>query len=128
MTNNTTTTKATMTQAQALRYLLDHANADTPAEVIEAAEKLYTAKTKVYKRAKTISKEARENMELAPMFFELIASNPDELINTVWLNEHCNDPRVRTPQKARAVVDVLLKDGSVVKYFEKNKTYYKIAE
>lgn len=119
--------KNTITQAQALRHLIDHASADTPQEVITAAESLYTAKTKKYDRPKTMSKEARENAELAPMFFEMISNNPDELINTVWLNEHCNDPRVRTPQKARAVVDVLLKNGSVVKYSEKNKTYYKVA-
>lgn len=127
MANVTTTTKTTMTQAAALRYLIDHANDQTPAEVIAAAEALYAAKTKKYDRKKTISKEARENMELAPSFLEMIAANPDELINTVWLNDHCNDPRVRTPQKARAVVEVLIKNGEVVKYSEKNKTYYKVA-
>lgn len=116
-----------ITQVQALRHLIDNAPANTPAEIIEAAEKLYTAKTKKYDRVKTESKASRENKELAPMFLELIASNPDELINTVWLNEHCNDPRVRTPQKARAIVNVLIEDGSVVKYTEKKKTYYKIA-
>ena len=116
-----------ITQAQALRHLIDNAADTTPAEVIAAAEALYTAKTKKYDRPKTMSKEARENAEIAPMVLDLIMSNPDELINTVWLNEHCNDPRVRTPQKARAVVDVLIKDGSVVKYSEKNKTYYKVA-
>lgn len=116
-----------ITQAQALRHLIDNAAQDTPAEVITAAEALYTAKTKKYARPKGMSKEARENAEIAPMFLDLIMSHPDELINTVWLNDHCDDPRVRTPQKARAVVDVLIKDGAVVKYSEKNKTYYKVA-
>ena len=128
MTNANITTKNTMTQAAALRFLIDHASAETPAEVIAAAEKLYLAKTKKYDRPRTISKEARENMEIAPMFLELIAANPDELINTLWLNKYCDDPRVRTPQKARAVVDVLIKEGSVVKYSVKNKTYYKLAD
>lgn len=118
-------TKATMTQAQAIRYLIDNASAETPADVITAAEALYKAKTKKYDRPKTMSKEARENAEIAETFYYLILSNPNELINTVWLNNHCDDPRVRTPQKARAIVTVLINDGRVVKYTEKNKTYYK---
>lgn len=122
-----TNAKNTVTQAAAIRFLIDHADKNTPAEVIAAAEKLYTAKTKKRAYTKTESKAARENKELAVAMLELIAANPDELINTVWLNDHMNDPRVRTPQKARAVVNVLIESGDVVKYTDKKKTYYKLA-
>lgn len=121
-------TKANVTQAQAIRYLIDNASAETPADIIAAAEALYKAKTKKYDRPKTVSKEARENAEIAESFYEMIVSNPDELINTVWLNDHCDDARVRSPQKARAVVTVLINDGRVVRYTEKNKTYYKASQ
>lgn len=126
MTNATTTTNATMTQATALRWLIDHAT-DAPAEVIEAAERLYTAKTKVYDRVKTVSKERLENEKLVPVMVELIETAPEgELVNTKYLATVCNDPAVRSPQKARAIVDIAIERGIVEKYQEKGRTYYRL--
>lgn len=126
-TMNTTNATATMTQANALRWLIDHAT-DAPVEVIEAAEKLYTAKTKVYDRVKTVSKERRENEMLVDEFVALIENgcNAGELVNTKYLATVCNNPAVRSPQKARAVVDIAIDRGLVEKYTEKGRTYYKL--
>lgn len=120
--------KNTMTQAMALRWLIDNAE-NAPVEVIEAAEKLYTAKTKVYERTATVSKERRENEAMVPAMVELIAKGCDnnELVNSKWLCDHFNNAAVRSPQKARAVVDIAIQNGLVEKYQEKGRTYYKVA-
>lgn len=120
MTNNNTTT---MTQAAALRWLIDNAN-NAPAEVVEAAEKLYTAKTKKYDRTKTESKAARLNATLMPIVVELIENNPNTLINATWLNDHINHAEVRSPQKARYLADMAIKNGLIEKYTYKGRVYY----
>lgn len=120
--------KNVMTQAAALRWYIDN-TIDAPVEVKEAAEKLYAAKTKVYDRAKTVSKERRENESLVPAMIELITKGNDagELVNTKWLADNFNHPAVRSPQKARAIVDIAINEGIVEKYQEKGRTYYKAA-
>lgn len=126
MANNTTTTRNTTTQAAALRWLIDHA-VNAPVDVIEAAERLYTAKTKRYERPATVSKERRINEAIMPELVDLIRNNPDELINATWLNDHCNNPEVRSPQKARAIIELAIQAGTVVKYQYKGRTYYRMA-
>lgn len=121
-----TNTKNTITQASALRWLIDNA-VNAPADVIEAAERLYTAKTKRYERPATVSKERRINEAIMPELVELIRNNPDEMINATWLNDHCNNPEVRSPQKARAIIELAIEAGNVTKYQFKGRTYYKMA-
>lgn len=116
-----------LTQAQALRHLIDNAPENTPVEVIEAAEKLYTAKTKKYDRPKTASKERLMNEKLVAPVVELIKANPDEMINATWVNDHFNDVNVRSPQKARVIVEMAIEAGLVEKYTEKGRTYYRAA-
>lgn len=114
-----------MTQAAALRYLIDHASIDTPVEVFAAAEKLYTAKTKKYDRPKGISKERRANEALVPAIVELITNNPDEMVNATWINDHFDHVDVRSPQKARVIVEMAIEKGLVEKYQHKGRTYYR---
>ena len=114
----------TMTQAQALRWLLDN-TPSIPEDVRESAEKLYTAKTKVYDRPKTMSKEARLNLSLVDPVVEMIKANPDAIINATWINDHFDHPEVRSPQKARAIVDQAISQGKVEKYTVKGRVYYR---
>lgn len=123
-----TNTKNTMTQAQAIRFLIDNAPENTPFEVIEAAEKLYTAKTKKYDRPKTVSKERRMNETLVEPIVELIKQNPDEMVNATWINANFNHPEVRSPQKARVIAEIAIERGLLEKYQEKGRTYYKVTE
>ena len=123
MSENTTTT---MTQAAALRWLIDNA-VDAPAEVITKAEELYVAKTKKYDRPKVASKERIANEALVPMVIDLMKANPDDLINATWLNDHINHVDVRSPQKARAIAELAIEKGLVEKFTEKGRTYYKLA-
>ena len=124
MANNNTT----LTQAAALRWLIDNA-VDAPTEVMEAAEKLYTAKTKKYDRPKTISKERMANEKLVPMFVEMMTNAPsDELINATWLNDHCDSFDVRSPQKARVIAEIAIEQGLIEKYTHKGRTYYRVVE
>lgn len=123
MTNNNTTT---MTQAAALRFLIDHA-VDAPSEVIEAAEKLYTAKTKKYDRPKIESKTARMNAAIVPLVVELVANHPDDLVNATFINDNLDHPEVRSPQKARHLADLAIANGDLVKYTHKGRVYYKVA-
>lgn len=120
--------KNTTTQAAALRWLIDNA-VDAPENVIEAAEKLYTAKTKKYDRPKTVSKERRANEKLVPVFVEMMKNAPEgELINATWLNDHCDDFDVRSPQKARVIAEIAIENGMVEKYTHKGRTYYRVVE
>lgn len=125
MANNT---KNTVTQAAAIRFLIDNAPANTPAEVLESAEKLYIAKTKKYDRPKTISKERRLNESLVEPIVELIKENPGEMINATWINANFNHPEVRSPQKARVIAELAIEAGMLEKYQEKGRTYYKVTE
>lgn len=121
--------KTTMTQAAAIRYLIDHASPETPADVIAAAEKLYAAKTKKYERPAGVkSKERLANESIVPEFVELIASNPDEMVNATWLNAHCSNPAVRSPQKARVIADIAIEQGLIEKYQDKGRTYYRLVK
>ena len=118
----------TMTQAQALRHLIDNAPAGTPAEIIAKAEELYTSKTKKYDRPATISKERRVNESLVAPMMEVIASAPaDELINATWINNNFNHVEVRSPQKARVIAEIAIEQGLLEKYTHKGRTYYKVA-
>lgn len=125
MTNNTNTT---MTQAQALRHLIDNAPTNTPAEVIEAAEKLYTSKTKKYDRPKGVkSKERIINESLVPQVVELVKSHPDSLVNATFINDNLDSVEVRSPQKARVIAEIAIEQGLLEKYSEKGRTYYRVA-
>lgn len=124
MANNNTT----LTQAAALRWLIDNAQ-DAPQDVITKAEELYTSKTKKYDRPKTISKERMANEKLVPMFVEMMHNAPaDELINATWLNDHCDHVDVRSPQKARVIAEIAIEQGLVEKYSHKGRTYYRVTE
>lgn len=117
-----------MTQAAALRFLIDNAPACTPAEVITAAEKLYTAKTKKYDRPKTASKERRANEALVPAVVELIKNAPDGvMVNATYINDHLNDVNVRSAQKARVIAEIAIEMGLIKKESVKNRTYYVMA-
>lgn len=119
----------TMTQAQALRHLIDNAPENTPKEVIEVAEKLYTSKTKKYARPTGVkSKERRLNESLVAPMVELITANPDELINATWLNDNFDNAEVRSPQKARVIAEIAIEQGLLEKYTEKGRTYYRVTE
>lgn len=123
-TMNNTTTKNTTTQAQALRWLIDN-SVNAPQDVLEAAEKLYTAKTKKYERgAKTETKEQRMNKALFPQIVELIANNPNELINATWIKDHFDNVEVRSPQKARVLADMAIANGDLEKFTYKGRVYY----
>lgn len=122
-----TTIKNTTTQAAAIRYLIDHASENTPADVIEAAEKLYTAKMKKYPRHTNVkSKERRANEEAVNEFIELMKANPEEMINATWLNANSINPDVRSPQKARVIIDIAIEQGIAEKYTDKGRTYYRL--
>lgn len=125
-TTATTTTRAnTMTQAQALRYLIDHAPAETPSEVLASAEKLYTAKTKVYARPTGAkSKERKANEALVPALISLIKDNPGELINATFINNNLDNVAVRSPQKARVIADIAIEQGLLEKFNHKGRVYY----
>lgn len=124
MTNNT----ATMTQAAALRWLIDN-SVNAPQDVIEAAEKLYTAKTKKYDRPRTVSKERRVNESLVEPVVELIKTAPEgEMVNATWINANFNNPEVRSPQKARVIAEIAIEQGLLEKYTEKGRTYYRVVD
>ena len=111
------------TQAQALRWLIDNST-NAPADVIEAAERLYTAKTKRYNRPKVASKAARENAALVPVVVALVENAGDELVNATFISNHIDRPEVRSAQKARAIADMAISNGDLVKYTYKGRTYY----
>lgn len=118
-----------ITQAQALRHLIDNAPENTPAEVIAKAEELYTAKTKKYDRPKVASKERRANEALVTPILELIKSAPEgELINATWINANFDHVDVRSPQKARVIAEIAIERGLLEKYNEKGRTYYRVVE
>lgn len=124
MTNNT----ATMTQAAALRWLIDN-SVNAPQDVIEAAEKLYTAKTKKYDRPRTVSKERRVNESLVEPVVELIKTAPEgEMVNATWINANFSNPEVRSPQKARVIAEIAIEQGLLEKYTEKGRTYYRVVD
>lgn len=120
--------KNIMTQAAALRHLIDNAPEGTPVEVIEKAEELYTSKTKKYDRPKTISKERRINESLVAPMMEIIENAPEgELINATWINANFDNVEVRSPQKARVIAEIAIEQGLLEKYTHKGRTYYKVA-
>ena len=116
----------TLTQAAALRHLIDNAPEGTPEDVIIKAEELYTAKTKKYDRPKTVSKERRVNESLVTPMMNIIKDAPeDELINATWINDHFNNVEVRSPQKARVIAEIAIEKGLLEKYTHKGRTYYR---
>lgn len=121
MTNTTTNTT---TQATAIRWLIDNAPATTPVEVIEAAEKLYTAKTKKYDRVKTESKAARLNATLVPMVVELVENHPEDLVNSTFIKNHINHPEVRSAQKVNAIAKMAIEQGLLERYKKGGRVYY----
>lgn len=114
----------TMTQAQAIRYLIDNA-VDAPTDVIEAAEKLYAAKTKKYDRPNVPTKAQRENMSLIDPLVEFVAAHPDDMVNTIFIKEYFNHPAVRSTQKAASLANMAVKQGKLEKYTEKNRVYFR---
>lgn len=123
------TTNNTMTQAQALAYLIEHADANTPADVMEKARELYAAKTKKYDRPRTVSKERRANEALVPAVVELVKSADDgELVNATWINDHFDHVDVRSPQKARVIAEIAIERGELEKFTHKGRTYYRPCE
>ena len=123
-----TNTKNTMTQAQALNFAIENFGAQMPADVLAKLNELYASKTKKYDRPATKSKERMMNESLVPAIVELIANAPeDELVNATWLNDHFDHFEVRSPQKARAIVEIAINDGLVEKYSQKGRTYYRVA-
>lgn len=124
----TKTTANTMTQAAALRWLIDNA-VNAPEDVITAAEKLYTAKTKKYDRTRTVSKERMINENLVGSVVDLIKSAPEgEMINATWINANFSDANVRSPQKARVIAEIAIEQGLLEKYTEKGRTYYRVVD
>lgn len=124
----TKTTANTMTQAAALRWLIDNA-VNAPEDVITAAEKLYTAKTKKYDRTRTVSKERMINENLVGPVVDLIKSAPEgEMINATWINANFSDANVRSPQKARVIAEIAIEQGLLEKYTEKGRTYYRVVD
>ena len=125
MANNTTTT---MTQAAALRWLIDNA-VNTPEDVMVKAEELYTSKTKKYDRPKTISKERMMNEKLVAPVVELVKNAPEgELVNATWINANFDHVDVRSPQKARVIAEIAIEQGLLEKYTHKGRTYYRVVE
>ena len=122
MTNNTNAT--VMTQATALRWLIDNA-ANAPVEVIEAAEKLYTAKTKKYDREKTVSKTQRLNESLVPVVVEFVATHPDEMVNATFVKDNLDNVEIRSAQKVVAIANMAIAQGLLEKYAHKGRTYYR---
>ena len=123
MTNN----NITMTQAAALRWLIDH-SVNAPEDVITKAEELYTSKTKKYDRPKTMSKERMANERLVAPIVELVKNAPeDELVNATWLNNNFDHVDVRSPQKARVIAEIAIEQGLLEKYTHKGRTYYRVA-
>ena len=121
-------TNNTLTQAAALRWLIDNAQ-DAPQDVISKAEELYTSKTKKYDRPKTVSKERRMNETLVVPVVDLMKNAPaDELINATWINDHFDHVEVRSPQKARVIAEIAIEKGLIEKYTHKGRTYYRVVE
>lgn len=119
-------TKNTLTQAQALAYLIEHADANTPADVMAKARELYAAKVKKYDRPRTISKERRANEALVPAVVALVKSADDgELVNATWINDHFDHVDVRSPQKARVIAEIAIERGELEKFTHKGRTYYR---
>lgn len=117
--------KTTMTQAQALAWLIDNA-VNAPEDVMTKARELYAAKTKKYDRPKTVSKERRVNESLVAPMMEIIENAPeDELINATWINDHFDNVEVRSPQKARVIAEIAIENGLLEKYTHKGRTYYR---
>lgn len=129
MTNTiNTTAEVKMTQAAALRWLIDHA-VDCPEDVREAAEKLYTAKTKKYNTTKTVSKARRENEVLADEVEKYLFDNQaNDRINSAYLAGEYGVGKITTPQKANAVMAILIERGTAEKFTVKGRTYYRITE
>ena len=118
--------KNALTQAQALAFLIEHAPANTPADVLFKARELYAAKTKKYDRPRTISKERRANEALVPAVVELVKSAVDGcLVNATWINDHFDHVDVRSPQKARVIAEIAIEQGLLEKYTYKGRTYYR---
>lgn len=117
--------KNTTTQAQALAYVIEHFGADIPEDILAKLNELYTAKTKKYDRPKVASKERRLNESLVPQVVELIKGAGQELVNATWVNANFDNPEVRSPQKARVIVELAIEQGLVEKYQEKGRTYYR---
>ena len=120
--------KTNMTQAAALRWLIDNA-VDAPTDVITKAEELYTSKTKKYDRPKTVSKERMMNEKLVDPVVELVANAPaDELVNATWINNNFDHVDVRSPQKARVIAEIAIEQGKMEKFTHKGRTYYRVTE
>lgn len=124
MANNNTTT---MTQVQALAWLIENAPENTPADVMEKAKGLYASKTKKYDRPKTESAVARKNRTLIEPLATFCAEHANDRINTTYIAEYMNCPDIRTPQKARVIADLAVEAGLLEKYEEKKRPYYKVA-
>ena len=121
--NNTNTT----TQVQALAWLIENAPANTPADVMEKAQALYTSKTKKYDRPKTESVATRKNRALIEPVVAFVAEHPEDKFNSTFISMFMNHPEIRTPQKARVIADLAIKEGLLEKVTEKRNVYYKVA-
>lgn len=120
----TTNTNTTYTQTQALAYLIEHAAADTPDGVMEAARKLLATKSKKYTKANTPSKTQLLNNSLAHEMVDVIArmSAPAtaKAVCDAWDN-----PDVRSAQKVVAVARVAEAQGLIKRVInDKKQTCY----
>lgn len=115
-----------MTRAQALTIAIDTIREyEGECEALTVLEKMHAQITKPRKRSDAPSKARILNESLAGKVYEAMQGY-GEPVSTKWVCEHVNG--IMTPQKATAVMRILLEDGRVTRSKEGKAVTYSIAE
>ena len=73
---------------------------------------------------KAVSKKAVENDALAVKLVDLMVAHADASVNAKFIADHLAG--VDTPQKATAVANAAIKAGTVERYTDKGRTFYRL--
>lgn len=107
------------------QFLIDMMATDLTDEQRECAEKWLVALDKKASAPK-VNKTRLANEQLVEAVVSAMTAHADEQINAKWLSEHVNG--ITSPSKAVAVVRVGIELGKLVRFEEKGKTYYRLAQ
>lgn len=122
-TINTNTNNTKITRAEAMDYAIAHLN-NVPVEIMDKLVSIRDSFTK--KPTATESKVAKENKMLAVQVARWVAENFNETDPTFINSKAIANafPSIATTQKAVAVLNHALADGSVIKFQLRGRTYY----
>ena len=120
-------TTSKTTYRSALTYAIENLT-DAPAEVIEKLEAMIAQLDKKNAAPKKLTAKQEANAVLSEIILDFLSANGDASFTVSDLIKSIPECEGDTPQHVSALMRQLVQAGSVEKYTDKRRTYFKVVE